>query len=415
MLGLTFLAAVSLALWCYLVLARGGFWRADQRLPPARGAEVGPSVIAVVPARNEADVVGAAITSLLRQDYRPAPEVWLVDDGSTDGTAEVARAAAEAAGESGRLVIVPAPPRPPEWTGKLWAMESGLAALRDAGLQPGYVLLTDADIRHEPRAIAALVARSERHGLVLCSLMVRLHCMSLIERLMIPAFVFFFQMLYPFSWVNGSRRRTAAAAGGCMLVRRVVLERAGGLPEIRNRLIDDCALAGLMKPLGPIWLGLTAETVSLRPYDGLGAIWRMVARSAYEQLGHAPLALLGTVLGMVLTYLVPPAALLAGMVLGEPVPVIFALATWALMAIAYAPTLRLYGLGPGWAAALPLVALLYVMMTVDSARRHWQGRGGEWKDRLAGGILPQTLAAPRDAAAEPGLRDPAGPPSGGAP
>ncbi len=312
------LAVASFAAWLYLLLGRRDFWRADQRLdaiagngdPPA--PERWPEVVAVMPARDEAPFVGRAVASLLTQDYPGAFALVLVDDASTDGTADAARAAARAAGAEARLAIVEAPPLAPGWTGKLWAVSHGLG--RAEALAPGakYVLLTDADIAHERANLRRLVAKAEADGLDLVSLMVRLHCRSFTERLLIPAFVFFFQMLYPFPAVNDPRDRTAAAAGGCMLARRSALARAGGIEAIRGELIDDCALARNINRGGPIWLGLARETLSLRPYRGLGDVWNIVARTAYAQLEHSPWRLAAAVAGMLVVYAAPVAALAWG-------------------------------------------------------------------------------------------------------
>jgi hopene-associated glycosyltransferase HpnB len=371
------LAALSLAVWLYLLLARGGFWRER----PRRGLRQSPrwpAVVAVIPARDEAETIGETVTSLLRQRYAGRLTLVLVDDHSSDGTAASAREAARALGAEDRLTIVGAGPLPAGWTGKLWAVAEGLRQVAGNGDPAELVLLTDADIAHHRDNLAELVARVESEGLDLASLMVKLNCASFAERALIPAFVFFFAKLYPFAWVNDSSRRTAGAAGGCMLVRRAALDRIGGIASISGALIDDCALAGRIKAGGPIWLGLTAETRSLRRYPRLGDIWRMIARTAYTQLGHSPLLLVGTVLGLAVTYLAPPllalgaggaAALLAGL-------------AWFAMAVAFMPSLRFYGVKLIVAPLLPAIALFYLAATIDSARRHFQGRGGEWKGRV---------------------------------
>jgi hopene-associated glycosyltransferase HpnB len=367
------LAAASLAIWLYLLLGRGFFWRARvERTPPSPG--VAPEVVAVIPARDEAAVIGRAVGSLLAQDYAGALSVIVVDDHSRDGTAEVARAAARALGAEEQLRVVGAPPLPSGWTGKLWAQQAGLAEVPESA---AYVLLTDADIEHHGGNVAELVARAEAGRLDLVSLMVRLSNRSFAERALIPAFVFFFAMLYPFAWASDAARPTAAAAGGCMLVRRTALARLGGLARIRDALIDDCALAREIKGGGPIWLGLSRQTVSLRLYPALGDIWRMIARTAYTQLAYSPALLAGTVLGMVVTYLAPPLLLFAGSAAAW-----LGLAAWLLMSFSFMPMLRLYGQSPLWAPLLPLIALFYLGATIDSARRHWQGKGGEWKGRV---------------------------------
>lgn len=371
------LAALSLAIWLYLLLGRGFFWCV--RLPaPSRLPARWPSVVAVVPARNEAAVVGEAVTSLLTQDYPGRFSVVLVDDHSEDGTAAVARDAAARLGQSERLTVLGARPLPPGWTGKLWALAEGVRQVEEGGDPPELFLFTDADIAHHRRNLAELAARLEQEQRDLVSLMVLLRCQSWAERFLIPAFVFFFAMLYPFAWSNDPHRRTAAAAGGCVLLRRSAYRRIGGFAALKDALIDDCALARAVKASGgAIWLGLTRETRSLRPYPGIGDIWRMVARTAYAQLGYSPLLLAGTVLGLAVTYLVPPALVFAGGVTAS-----LAGAAWAAMSLAYLPMVRFYGLTPFWAPLLPAVALVYLAATIDSARRHWQGAGGEWKGRV---------------------------------
>ncbi len=369
------LAGVSFAVWLYLLFGRGGFWR-ETAQPHAPAPERWPSVMAVVPARNEAQFVGEAIRSLLTQDYPGPFSVVLVDDHSEDGTAEVARAIAAAAGAADRLAVVGSKPLPPGWTGKLWAMNQGCEVAERCEPRPELILFTDADILHHPTNLRELVARLST-GFDLVSLMVKLRCRSVAERLMIPAFVFFFGMLYPFAWVRDTRRKIAGAAGGCVLLRRQALERIGGLSAIRDEIIDDCALGLAVKRGGPIWLGLTIETRSLRPYPALGDIWRMVARTAYAQLGYSPLLLAATVLALALGFVAPVVVSLFG---GSAAPL--GLAAWAAMALAFLPTLRLYQCSPAWAPMLPVIALVYMAATVDSARRHWQGRGGEWKGRV---------------------------------
>jgi hopene-associated glycosyltransferase HpnB len=392
--SVSWLAAAALVpalAWLYLLLAHGRFWLADQRLPQAGAAlRSWPTVVALVPARNEAAVVGEALRSLLAQDYPGSLQIVLVDDGSSDGTAEVAHAAAAECGQGERLSIVAAGPREPGWVGKLWAQESGRRAWRARRPAPDYWWLTDADIGHAPEMLRRLVAKAEEERRALVSLMVLLWCRSFWERLLIPPFVFFFQKLYPFPRVNDDRSRLAAAAGGCMLVRADTLAEAGGFARIKDALIDDCALAALAKPVARrqnrgLWVGLTKKSHSLRPYRGLGEIWLMVARSAYTQLRHAPLLLLGTLLGMALLYLAPLAVLATVVWHQDLAAALLGLTSWILMAVAIGPTQRLYGQSWLWGLSLPLAALLYTAMTFDSARRHWLGRGGTWKGRVAAG------------------------------
>ena len=366
------IAAAALSAWLYLLIGRGLFWLArerDDRGLPAAFPVVWPSVVAVVPARNEADVATRSIGSLLAQDYPGDLRIILVDDNSDDGTGDIARAL----DGGGRLTVLAGAPLPIGWTGKLWAQSQGIAA---AGA-PDYLWLTDADIAHAPDNLSALVARAEAGGLALTSLMAKLTVQTWPERLLIPAFVFFFDMLYPFAWVNDPNRGTAAAAGGCMLVKRQALEFAGGVAAIRGAIIDDCALGALMKRQGPIWLGLTERAHSLRPYAGMSEIARMVSRSAYAQLGYSPWLLLGTLAGMTLVYLAAP---VLAVIADGPARWMGA-AAWLAMAISFQPMLRLYRRSPLWGLALPTIGALYTVFTVQSAVAVWAGRGGMWKGR----------------------------------
>jgi len=378
-LVLTVLAVASLAAWIVLLFGRGGFWRADQRLANETSGVGGASgVVAVIPARNEAGTIARTIASLRAQDAVGGIGIVVVDDGSDDGTGELARAAGEGDPD---VVVIDGLPLAAGWTGKLWAMNQGVAEAARRWPDARYLLLTDADIEHGPDVVAALIAKAESEVRDLVSLMVLLRCRTFWERLLIPPFVFFFQKLYPFPRVNDPRRPEAAAAGGCMLVRREALEQAGGLSAIRDRLIDDCALAAQIKTRGSIWLGLTTTSASLRTYDRLSEVWRMVARTAYTQLDYRPANLLGTALGMTVLYLVPPLAVVFGAIAGEAVTAAAGGLTWIVMMGTFVPTLRLYGQATGWAIALPLAALLYTAMTIDSARQHHLGRGGAWKGR----------------------------------
>jgi hopene-associated glycosyltransferase HpnB len=303
-----------------------------------------------------------------------------VDDDSNDGTGDIARRAAGA--DASRLTIVTSRTLPPGWTGKLWAVKQGIDAAMAMPRPPDYLLLTDADIVHGPDSIRRLAARAQAGGLVLTSLMVKLRCESFAEHASIPAFIFFFQMLYPFSWVNRPQSAVAAAAGGCMLVRADALARAGGIETIRTALIDDCALAKALKAQGPIWLGLTDRVHSIRPYPVFADIRRMVARSAFAQLRYSPLLLAGTVVGMLLTYLAPP--LLALFASGAAQAI--GIAAWLLMTIAFMPTLRFYRLPLYWSLALPAIAFLYMLYTLDSAYQYVRGRGGSWKGRAQANV-----------------------------
>lgn len=375
---------VSLLIWVGLLVGWGQFWRADQRLdsqtlpdPPSW-----PAVSVVIPARNEADLIGIAVRSHLSQPYPGPLSVVLVDDQSTDGTATVATQVAEALGKAVSLRVLSGTPLPSGWAGKLWAMEQGYRYLQQQPLPPDFVLFTDADIEHNRDSVQQLVTKAMADQLDLVSLMVKLRCQSFWEQVLIPAFVFFFQMLYPFPWVNNPQKPTAAAAGGCALIRFSALQRIDGLKAIRQALIDDCALGAAVKAGGPIWLGLSTTILSLRPYQDLQSIWAMVTRSAYTQLNYSPWLLAGTILGMGLVYGVPPVAVVVGLAGGHAAIALAGLVTWGLMAVAYWPTVRLYGGKPWLALALPLIALLYTVMTIDSARRHWIGQGGAWKGRV---------------------------------
>jgi hopene-associated glycosyltransferase HpnB len=376
------LSCISLLIWCVLLFARGGFWRARPAAPLASAPrDAWPAVAAVVPARNEADVIAQAVSTLLAQAYPGPFHVIVVDDHSTDGTADAARAAALALQCPDRLTVLSAKPLPPGWSGKVWAQSQGIEAVRALGLPADFLLLTDADIGHPTDAVMQLVVRAEAEQRDLVSLMVRLRSDSFWEKALIPAFVFFFAKLYPFSWVNNPRNKTAAAAGGCMLVRRTALEEAGGIESIRAELIDDCSLAARIKHRGegrhPIRLDVAARSVSLRPYDNWREIWNMIARTAFTQLHYSAWLLAGTLAGMAIIYLIPPVAALALGARGLP-----AWLAWAAMCTAYAPMLRYYGRAPLWAPFLPLVALFYVGATFASAVRYWRGKGGQWKARV---------------------------------
>jgi hopene-associated glycosyltransferase HpnB len=373
-------------------------------------------VTAVIPARNEADTLPVCLPSLLRQDYQGRFSVLVVDDDSTDGTAKAATAAAEQAGwqvtdagpgrlSNRQLAVVSARPTPPGWAGKVWAMSEGVRAAAEtraatdsaataraaADSEPGYLLLTDADICYAPGTVSALAAAAHSGGFTIVSLMALLRTANRWERLLIPAFVYFFAQLYPFRRASRPGGRTAAAAGGCMLVRTGDLAAAGGLAAISGARIDDVALARLLKSAGGnCWLGLTTDVTSVRPYDGLAPIWDMIARSAYTQLRYSLPLTIGVVAGLAWLYLLPPAAAIAGLALlsaGASAATAAwlaaaGLAGWLLMSLTYVPMLRLYRISPARAPSLPLIAALYAAMTADSARRHLAGRGGEWKGRV---------------------------------
>jgi hopene-associated glycosyltransferase HpnB len=365
---LTITGAASLAIWLYLLSARGGFWRMRPDVPGGALRLPAPSVTAVVPARNEADVVGRSVSSLAAQQYPGEFHIILVDDASQDGTARLALEAAP------QLRVVTARPLPPGWTGKMWAVAEGVRAAAS-----DYLLLTDADIVHPPQHLAALVAQAQEGDYDLVSYMVRLQCRTLAEQALIPAFVFFFFLLYPPAWIRHPRRRTAGAAGGCILVRRVALDRIGGMAHIRGELIDDCALARAVKHSGGrVWLGLSDTAASIRQYRTFGEIGHMISRTAYTQLGYSPLVLAGAVAGLAVTYLAPPLLTFAGP--RGAVSGMGALA-WLLMSAAYWPAVRYAKQHWFWAPLLPAVALFYLCATLHSAYAYWRGRGGMWKGR----------------------------------
>lgn len=375
-------SGAALLAWIYLLVGHGGFWRTDQRLPPAASEfAVWPDVVAIVPARDEADVLPHTLPTLLAQDYAGLFSVVLVDDESADGTSDVAARLDQA----GRLKVISGSPTPPGWAGKVWAMAQGVQAAGD----PEYLLFTDADICYAPGVLGDLVASAGGRALV--SQMALLRSDGSAERLLIPAFVYFFAQLYPFRRVNSRRFGTAAAAGGCMLVRREVLAAAGGLDRIADARIDDIALGKLLKRVrNDCWLGFTTEVTSRRAYS-LTDVWDMVARSAYTQLRYSTAALVGTVIGLVWLYLVPPAVAAVGLALfaADSAPTWQAtalaatgLAAWAIMSVTYLPLLRLSRLSPLRAPTLPLIAALYAAMTITSAWRHLRGRGGAWKGRI---------------------------------
>ena len=367
------------AAWLYLTFARGAFWLVSTSdNGPALRPQAWPSLVAIVPARDEAGCVRESISSLLQQNYPGQISVILVDDQSRDQTVAAALDASRNLSAAHRLEICRGAALPPGWTGKLWAQQQGIELSERASQPPDYYLLTDADIVYAPGTIMSVVSRAEAEGLVLTSLMAKLRCESLAEYAFIPAFVFFFRMLYPFSWVSDPKRITAAAAGGCALVRRDALSMAGGIAAIRGALIDDCALARTLKAHGRVSLELTDRVRSIRAYPEIGDIRRMVARSAYAQLGYSPVLLTATVLGMAAIFLVPVLFSLSESGLAQ----VFGVASWFLMAIIFQPMLRFYQRSPLWGVAFPLIALVYVAFTLDSAYQYAMGRGGSWKGRF---------------------------------
>jgi hopene-associated glycosyltransferase HpnB len=356
-----------------------------------------PAVVVIIPARNEAEVIEESLRSVLLQDYPGPWSVILVDDHSEDGTAALARGVALECARAEKLEIVAARALPAGWAGKVWAQAEGLACADRRGDSEGYVWLTDADISHPQNALRELIARARAQHSVLTSLMVRLRCESLPERALIPAFVYFFAMLYPFARVNDPARKTAAAAGGCMLVERRALCEIGGMAAIQGALIDDCALAQALKRVGPIWLELAQTSRSIRRYTSWKSIWEMIARSAFTQLNYSAVLLATTVLGMTLTYLVP-----VGLTLLFGLSCWPAALAWLLMSVAYCPMLLYYRQPPLWAPLLPLVALFYLGATLESARRYWRGEGGRWKGRTQAALA---------SSGTPDLSDQAPPPS----
>lgn len=375
------IALAALAAWLYLLIFNSGFWRLtehDSRFVPAGAtAPEDAHVVAIVPARDEADVIGASVASLLAQDFSGRFDVVLVDDDSADGTADIARAKAAELGAADRLTVLQSRGPDDGWTGKIAAMHRGFTHVRGLASQPDFVLFCDADIEFEPHVLARLVAGASARGSVLSSLMVKLRCESMAEKWFIPAFIFFFQKLYPFRAINNPESKAAGAAGGVMLVRPEALAKAGGLPAIRGALIDDCTLGALMKTQGPIWLGLTDDVRSLRPYPRLADIERMITRSAYAQLDYSPMKLAGAISGMALVYLAPPVLAFSAEAGAREI----GLVAWMIMAQAYMPSLRFYGQSRARAFALPVVAACYTWFTALSAWRHMRGRGGEWKGR----------------------------------
>ena len=358
---------LALLIWLYLFFAHGRFWQSAPELPPAVPAEF-PDADIVVPARDEAPTIGPAIASLLAQDYGGKFRVILIDDNSTDGTAALAGAAAN-------LEVITLQSKPADWSGKLWALSQGVAVSRAPVL-----LFTDADIVHDPRHLSALVAKLLQSRTDMVSEMVRLNCTSLAERALVPAFVYFFQMLYPFRRVNDPRSSAAAAAGGTVLIRREALQRMGGIEAIKSSLIDDVALAREVKKSGPIFLGHSGLAASIRPYPHFADIWHMISRTAFTQLRHSALLLALTLLGLGLVWLLPAAAMLFShgwrLAAGS--------LAFGLSAVSYLPTLARYGRSRFWAAALPLIALFYMAATVGSALDYWRGRGARWKRRAYG-------------------------------
>ena len=372
-----YLALLPVLIWLYLVLARGGFWRVGHLLATdAAATDAVGRVVAIIPARNEASVVGRAVQSLLAQQFAGELHIVVVDDASTDGTSDVVRTLAAQADASDRVTVIRGTGPEPGWSGKVCAMARGVAAA--SALQSDYLLFTDADIHHEADNVAHLVADARRLDSDLLSLMVELTVSNAAERWLIPAFVFFFLKLYPPPWIARAGAATAGAAGGCMLVRPQALARSGGLAAVRSQIIDDCSLARSIKRSGGrVALGLTHRARSLRPYGSLRDIGQMIARTAFNQLRHSWLLLIATQLGLIATYLLPPLLLFSGSRVG----VTGGAVACALMCLCYAPMVRFYRLNPLWMLTLPAAAVFYAGATVYSAWQYQRGRGGQWKGR----------------------------------
>ncbi len=369
---------LCLAIWIYLLTAHGSFWKVASLTAEVRPLnQIDGTIAVIIPARDEADVIGSTVESLLTQCCAQSIHVFVVDDHSTDATAEAARRSATNFGRPDALTVITGSPLPPGWTGKLWAVEQGIEeAMR---LRPRFLLLTDADVHHSTSNIATLVAIAETGSYDLTSFMVNLHCQSLAERFLIPPFVFFFFLLYPPAWIRDPQRNVAGAAGGCMLVRPEALEHAGGIAAIRGEIIDDCALAlAIKRSSGRVWLGVTPDTSSTRAYGTFGEIERMISRTAFNQLRHSAWTLLGALVGLTITYLLPLVLLLSGNAMLATLGV----ASWLPMTAAFLPMVGFYRLNPAWALTLPLSACFYMLATVHSAIKFWSGRGGEWKGRV---------------------------------
>ena len=365
---LLLLAASVLLAWLYLALLHGRFWlTTDKRLPCAKPVR-NPRVAVVIPARNEADVIGRTIASLLTQDYAGEIHIFLVDDNSDDGTAK-------AGGVAENLTVIKGDPLPPGWSGKVWAMQQGWLAAQS--WNPEWVWLTDADIVHPPDNLSRLLSKAEE-GFELVSLMVRLHCEGWAERLMIPAFIYFFFMLYPPAWIADPRRKTAGAAGGCVLLRAESLREAHAFESLHDEIIDDCALAEFVKYTGScLWLGLADEARSVRGYAGLEGIVKMVARTAFNQLDHSAIRLVFAVVGLLFLFVTPIGVSL----LSTGTIRIFGALACALMVISYVPVAHFYR-SPLWVyCSLPFAACIYLFATVRSAFQYWSGHGGWWKGR----------------------------------
>ena len=378
-------STISLLAWMYLMIGHGRFWKSDQRLMEEKLScslvADWPTIVVVVPARNEEEVIEESLTSLLNQDYPGTYHVILVDDHSTDQTSYLAQQLSSQHPHGNRLTVIAAKDRPPGWMGKVWALHNGLHMSKQNWPTAGFQYLTDADIVHSRGNLREMVAKGESEQLDLVSLMVRLHCQNIWEKLLIPTFVYFFQKVYPFPQINDPHSAIGGAAGGCMLVRTKALEKIGGIGAIRGEVIDDCALGAKIKQHGKIWLGLTDTERSIRPYEKLADIWGMVTRTAYTQLRYSPWLLGQTIIGLILLYLVPPVITLTWPIHGDAVAASLALFAWGIMMFTFHPTLRHYSLSASFGILLPIAGLYYMGMTMDSAHRHWRRMGIQWKGR----------------------------------
>ncbi len=378
------LASLALAIWVYLLLGRGGFWLTTtyDDLQPQPAATSWPGIAVVVPARNEAESIADCVVTILQQPYPGAMSMVLIDDQSSDDTAALARKAAASIGATDRLTVLAGRDLPSGWTGKMWAVQQGLDHVASWTEQPEFVLLTDADIVYSGDVVMRLVARAQSKNLAMASIMAKLRCVSFAERFLIPAFIFFFEMLYPFSWVARANHATAAAAGGCLLARWSALQKIGGISSIRGALIDDCTLGAKLKTQGPIWLGFSNYVRSVRPSERIEQVGRMISRSAFAQLRYSVAILIGVMALMALVFLVPVAVTLCGNGINR----VFAGLSWLLMALAFQPTLRYYEQSPFWGLALPAIASAYMVFTINSAYQHFRGRGGLWKGRVQANV-----------------------------
>jgi hopene-associated glycosyltransferase HpnB len=382
---------VCLSIWIYLLLAHGDFWKTWRMSAAETSVSLtNARITVVIPARDEAAFIGKTVRSLLHQSLASSIHIFVVDDGSTDGTAEAALDAARDCAALDRVAVLRGRELPAGWTGKMWALAQGVQQARK--LQPDFLLFTDADVRHSPDNLARLVSLAGSRNYDLVSFMVKLNCENFAELLLIPPFVFFFFLLYPPAWIRDPRRKTAGAAGGCILIRPSALRKAGGIAAIRGEIIDDCALARAVKGSGGlVWLGVSADTVSQRPYRSFGEIERMIARTAFNQLHHSVLLLLGSLFGLSLAYLLPIGLLFSH----DWRLIMLGFVSWLLISAAYAPMVRFYELPWLWALTLPVTACFYMFATVHSAFNYWAGRGGEWKGRsqdvvsVAGSEVPE--------------------------